>query len=59
MIFDQVTDTQMQAARLFGGATMAGLLAAPIFRSRAPTIRVALAGVYIAGVVSVTIYLLM
>jgi hypothetical protein len=58
MLFDQVTDTQMQAARLFGGAAMAAFVAAPLFRHRAPAIRIIVAVAYFAGVLSFTVYLL-
>jgi hypothetical protein len=58
MIFDPATDTQMQAARIFGGATMLALLAAPAFRHRARQIRVAVATLYIAGVLAFLAYVL-
>jgi hypothetical protein len=58
MIFDQVTDTQMRAASVLGGATMAGFLAAPMFRTRAPIVRMVVAGVYFAGVLGFTAYVL-
>ncbi len=58
MLFDQVTDTQMQAARLFAGATMAAFLAAPFFRGRATGIRIVVTIVYLAGVLGFTAYLL-
>ncbi|MDR3532275.1 MAG: hypothetical protein P4L90_17195 [Rhodopila sp.] len=59
MIFDQVTDTQMQAARILSGATMVAFLAAPLFRRGARTIRIAVATVYILGVLGFIGYYLM
>jgi hypothetical protein len=59
MLFDQATDAQMEAARLFGGATMVAFLAAPMFRGRAKTIRVVVAGLYILGVLGFVVYVLM
>jgi hypothetical protein len=59
MIFDQVTDREMQAARILGGATMAVFLAAPIFGRQARTIRVVAAGIYIAVALAVSAYLLL
>jgi len=58
MIFDQATDAQMQAARIFGGAIMVAFLAAPMFRSRAQRVRIAVAGIYIAGVLGFVVYFL-
>ena len=58
MLFDQATDTQMQAARILGAATMAALLAAPLFRRRARQAQIAIAGLYFAGVVVFIIYAL-
>jgi hypothetical protein len=59
MIFDQVTDREMQAARILGGATMVVFLAARIFPRQARTIRVVVAGIYIAVALSVSAYLLL
>ena len=59
MIFDLATDTQMQAARIFGGATMVAFLAAPMFRRQAQRVRMAVACIYIAGVTGFVIYVLM
>ena len=59
MILDPVSDRQVQAARVFAGATMAGFLGASLFRGRARNIRLAVAAVYLAGVVLFTIYLLL
>lgn len=59
MLFDQASDTQMQAARILGGATMAAFLAAPLFRRRARQVQVAIAGIYIAGVVGFIFYALL
>jgi len=58
MIFDQVSDSQMRAARIVAGATMAGFLAAPLFRRQAAKVRLAVAGLYIVGVLGFAIYLL-
>jgi hypothetical protein len=58
MVFDQVTAAEMQAARVFTGATMAAFLAAPVFRRQAQTVRIAVAGLYLAGVVAFTAYVL-
>jgi hypothetical protein len=59
MILDQVTDAQMQAARILGGATMAAFLAAPLLRGRAQTARMVIAGIYFAGVLGFVFYLLL
>ena len=58
MIFDLATDTQMHAARLFGGATMVAFLAAPIFRGQANRVRWVVGCLYIAGVLGFSVYLL-
>jgi hypothetical protein len=58
MIFDPATDTQMQAAQIFGGATMVAFLAAPMFRHQAQRVRVAVAALYIAGVLGFLVYVL-
>lgn len=58
MIFDLATDAQMQAARVFGGATMVAFLAAPIFRRQAHRVRMVVAGVYLAGVLGFAAYVL-
>ena len=58
MIFDLATDTQLQAARVFGGATMVAFLAAPIFRRHAHRVRMAVAGVYFIGVLGFAVYVL-
>jgi hypothetical protein len=58
MIFDLATETQMQAARIFGGATMVAFLAAPMFRRQAQRIRVAVATLYIAVVLGFVLYVL-
>ena len=56
MTFSQVTATEMQAARLLMGATMVGLLGARFFKGRAQVVRIAVACVYIAGIVSFIAY---
>ncbi len=58
MLLDQVTDSQMQAARILIGATMVGFLGAPMFRGQAWTIRLVITGFYCAGVVGLFGYLL-
>ncbi len=58
MLFDAATDTQVQAARLLTGATMVGLLAARIFGRRAQSVRIIVAGLYIAGIVAYVMYVL-
>jgi hypothetical protein len=35
MLLDQVSETQLQAGRVLGGAAMAAFLAAPLFRRKA------------------------
>jgi hypothetical protein len=59
MIFEQATDAQMQAARVFTLATMAAFVAAPIFRQRAKMVRLVVAGLYIAGALGFSLYLLL
>ena len=59
MIFDLATDTQLQAARIFGGATMVAFLAAPIFRRQAQRVRITVTALYITGVFGFLIYVLM
>jgi hypothetical protein len=59
MLFDQVTDTQMQAGRALTGATMAAFLVAPIFRSQARRVRMGIASLYLAGVFCFVVYLLL
>jgi hypothetical protein len=56
MLFDQATDAQMRAAQIFGGATMVGFLAAPMFRRQAQTIRLVVAALYFAGVLGFVAY---
>jgi hypothetical protein len=58
MLFDQVSDAQMRAVQIFGGATMAAFVAAPIFRHRAQRVRVAVAGLYFVGVLGFVVYVL-
>jgi hypothetical protein len=60
MVFDQVTDAQMQAARVLSGATMAAFIAAPILlRRRARTVQVVVGSIYFAGVLAFVAYLLL
>ncbi len=56
MLLDQVSDTQLQAGRVVGGAAMAAFLAAPMFRRQAQAVRLVVAGVYIAGVLGLLLY---
>jgi hypothetical protein len=56
MLLDQVTDTQLQAARLLGGTTMVAFLAAPLFRRQARNVRIVVTALYIAGVLGFLIY---
>jgi len=56
MLFDQVTTTEGQAARLLTGAAMAGFLAAGFVRGRARTVQVVVAGIYLVGVLGFVIY---
>lgn len=58
MIFEQVTDTQMRAAQIFSGATMADFVAAPMLRGHAQMARMVIASVYIAGILGFVIYVL-
>jgi hypothetical protein len=58
VIFDTVSASQMQAARMLTGATMIGFLAARLFRGRAQKIQLAVAGLYITGVLGFVVYLL-
>jgi hypothetical protein len=58
MIFDQVSASQMRAARIFAGAAMAGFIAAPLFRRQARKVRLAVAGTYVAGVIGFAVYAL-
>ena len=59
MLLDQVTETQIQAGRILGGAAMVALLAAPMFRRQAQTIRLIAAGVYIAALAGFALYFLL
>lgn len=59
MLFDPASETQMRAAQILGGATMAAFLAAPLFRRRAGQVRITVTGLYIAGVIVIIIYALM
>ena len=58
MLFDQATDQQMQAGRIFAGAAMVAFLAAPVFRRQAQRVRMVVTGLYIAGVLSFVVYVL-
>jgi hypothetical protein len=50
VLLDQVTDRQMQAGQMLGAATMVAFFAAPMFRRQAKTIRLVVAGLYLASV---------
>jgi glycerol uptake facilitator-like aquaporin len=58
MLLDQATDTQIQAARMLGGATMVAFLAARMFRGHAQRVRLVVVGLYIAGVLGFVVYVL-
>jgi hypothetical protein len=58
MFLDVATDAQIRAARILIGATMVGFLAAPIFRRRAQSVRLIVACLYIVGVVTFIIFIL-
>jgi hypothetical protein len=58
MIFDRVSGTQMQAARMLTGATMVGFLVARLFGCQASRVRTAIARLYIAGVLGFSVYAL-
>jgi high-affinity Fe2+/Pb2+ permease len=58
MLFDQATDTQMQAVRILGGVTVVAFLAARMFRRQGQRIRIAIAGLYFAGVLGFVVYAL-
>ena len=59
MLLDQVTDTEMRAAQIIGAFTMVGFLAAPMFRRRAQTVRLVLAGAYVACLLGFLLYVLL
>jgi hypothetical protein len=58
MLLDQVSETEIQAGRVLGGAAMAAFLAAPLFRRQAQMVRRVVAGVYIVGVLGFLLYYL-
>jgi len=58
MLFDQATDQQMQAGRIFAGAAMVVFLAAPVFRRQAQRVRAVVTVLYIAGVLSFVAWVL-
>jgi hypothetical protein len=59
MIFEPATDAQMQAARVFAGATMVAFLASRMFRRQAQRLRIVVACLYIAGILGFVVYLLL
>ncbi len=58
MLFAPVSGTEMQAARLLMGATMVGLLAAPMFGRSARHVRAAILVAYILGILGFAAYAL-
>jgi hypothetical protein len=56
MLLDQVSETQLQAGRVLGGAAMAAFLAASMFRRRPQRVQLVVAAVYIAGVLGLLFY---
>jgi hypothetical protein len=58
MLFDQATDTQMQAVRILGGVTVVAFLAARMFRRQGQRIRIVVAGLYLVGVLGFVVYAL-
>ena len=58
MLFDQATDAEIKAAQILAGATMVGFLAVRMFGLRAQRIRIAIAGLYFAGVLAFVTYVL-
>jgi hypothetical protein len=59
MLLDQVTDAQMQAASVLGGAAMAAFLGARFFPQRAQLVRIVVVCVYVAGVAGFVAYVLL
>ncbi len=58
VLFDQVSETQMRAGQMLGGATMVAFLAAPMFRHQAWAIRLVITCLYIACVLGFLLYFL-
>ncbi len=58
MLFDPATGAQMQAARILGGATMVAMLAARMFRRHAWKVRLAVAALYVTGVLCFVVFTL-
>ena len=56
MLLDRVTPPQMQAAQLLTGLTMAAFAGASFFGQWATTIRMAVAGLYIAAALGIVAY---
>lgn len=56
MLLDQATPAELQAASLLTGTTMAAFLFAGLFPGRGRTLRIALAGIYLAAVLGFVIY---
>jgi len=56
MLSDLATRTEMEAARVLIGATMAGFLAAHLLRGHGQTIRMIVAALYITAVLGFIFY---
>jgi VIT1/CCC1 family predicted Fe2+/Mn2+ transporter len=56
MLFDPVTTTEIQAAQLLTGATMAAFVAASFVRGRARMIRTVVLAVYLTGILGFVVY---
>jgi hypothetical protein len=56
MLFQPVSAAEMHAARIITGATMVGMLGAPIFGRRARQARITFAILYIAAVLGFIVY---
>ncbi len=50
MLFDQATNAQIEAARIFAGTAMVAFLGARMFKGQAHRVRVLVTVLYIAGV---------
>jgi hypothetical protein len=59
MILDPATPAQMEAARIVAGATMVAFLGARVFGKYAAKIRILAVGLYIAGVLSLLLFVLL
>lgn len=59
MLLDQVDDTQMRAVSLVMGATMVAFIGSRWIPRYGQSIRVVLAGLYVAGLAGLLVYFLM